>query len=165
MDRIDDESIRFESPDLADVFVGSPVAQVWRYWSEPWLLERWFHSPSWTSEVKVLEQQAGGPSHIVMHGPDGEEVEGFGVLLEAVPEERLVFTNAYREGWIPAVPPSGTPLRTRFIEMSAEGGSTRYVVRALHWSEEARRQHRETGFHEGWEVTSRQLRDLARSLP
>ena len=28
-------------------------------------------------------------------------------------------------------------------KMSDEGGRTRYVVRALHWSEEARKQHEE----------------------
>lgn len=139
------------------------VARVWRCWSEPRLLERWFHPPSWTSEVKALEQRAGGSSHIVMRGPDVEEVKGLGVFLKAVPEERFVFTNAYREGWILSAPPSGTPLRTMFIEMPDEDGSTRYVVRALHWLEKARRQHRESGFHEGLDVTSWQLEALGRS--
>ena len=115
--------------------------------------------------MKVLEQRSGRASHIIMHGPNGEVSDGVGVFLEAVPEERLVFTNAYRSGWIPSVPPSETPLRTMIIEMSREeNNKTRYVARALHWTEQARKQHEDTGFHEGWEQTSHQLEALARML-
>ncbi len=154
----DGYELRFER------LLDAPRANVWRCWSEPALLEQWFHPPSWTTEVRVSEQHPGGASHIVMYGPNGEESDGVGVFLEAVPERRLVFTNAYRSGWIPSVPPSGVPLRTMIIEMSDEGGRTRYIVRALHWNEEARKQHEETGFHGGWKQTSRQLEALARTL-
>jgi uncharacterized protein YndB with AHSA1/START domain len=37
-------------------------------------------------------------------------------------------------------------------------------VRALHWTEEARKQHEEMGFHEGWGQTTGQLEALARTL-
>lgn len=143
----------------------APRANVWRCWSDPGLLEQWFHPPSWSVDVKDLEQRPGGASRIIMHGPNGEESDGVGVFLEAVPEERLVFTNAYRSGWIPSVPLSGTPLRTMIIEMSGEDDNkTRYIVRALHWTEEARKQHEDTDFYEGWEQTSHLLEALARML-
>lgn len=48
--------------------------------------------------------------------------------------------------------------------MTDEGGKTRHVVRALHWTEEARRQHEETGFHEVWGQATGQLAALARTL-
>ena len=142
----------------------APRAKVWRCWSEPALLEQWFHPPSWTTEVTASEQRPGGASRIVMRGPNGEESVGLGVILEAIPERRLVFTNAYTAGWIPTVLPAGTPLRTMIIELSDAGSRTRYVVRALHWSEAARQQHEEIGFHDGWEQTSRHLEALARTL-
>jgi uncharacterized protein YndB with AHSA1/START domain len=141
----------------------APRANVWRCWTEPRLLEEWFHPPSWTTEVKALELRPGGASHIVMRGTNGEESDGVGVFLEVEPEQRLVFTNAYRSDWIPSGPPPGTPLRTIIIELADEGGATRYVVRALHWTEEARRMH-EPGFHEGWSQTSHQLEALARTI-
>jgi uncharacterized protein YndB with AHSA1/START domain len=50
------------------------------------------------------------------------------------------------------------------VETSDEGSKTRYVVRALHWTEEARKQHEEMGFHEGWARTTGQLEALARTL-
>lgn len=142
----------------------APRANVWRCWTEPQLLEHWFAPQSWTTEVKALELHPGGASHIVMRGPDGEESDGVGVFLEAVPEQRLVFTNAFTSGWIPAHQPSIVPFMTTIIEMSDEGGKTGYVVRALHWTEEARKQHEGMGFYEGWEQTSGQLEALARSL-
>lgn len=147
-----------------ECLLNAPSTNVWRCWTEPGLLERWFGPPSWTTEVKALEQWPGGSSHIVMHGPSGEVSDGVGVFLEAVPEQRLVFTNAFTSGWIPADRPAVVPFMVTVIEMSGEGEKTRYVVRALHWSEEAKKKHEGMGFHEGWEQTSGQLEKLARTL-
>jgi len=148
----------------AEYLLDAPRASTWRCWTESRLLEQWFHPESWTTEVKALEQRPGGASHIVMRGPNGEVSDGVGVFLEVVPERRLVFTNAYISGWIPADEPSGAPFRTMIIEMSDEGERTRYVVRALHWTEEARKKHEEIGFHQGWKQTTGQLEALARSI-
>lgn len=148
----------------AEYLLDAPRASTWRCWTESKLLEQWFHPESWRTEVKALERRPGGASHIVMHGPNGEVSDGVGVFLEVVPGRRLVFTNAYTSGWIPSARPSGAPLRTMIIEMSDEGDKTRYVVRALHWTEEARKQHEEMGFHDGWKQTTGQLDALARSL-
>jgi len=86
------------------------------------------------------------------------------VFLEAVPEQQLVFTNAFTSGWIPSTQPAVVPFMTTIVEMSDEGGKTRYLVRALHWTEEARKQHEEMGFHEGRGQTTGQLEALARTL-
>lgn len=142
----------------------APRANVWRCWTEPRLLEQWFAPQSWTTEVKTLELHPGGASHIVMRGPDDEVSDGVGVFLEAVPEQRLVFTNAFTPGWIPSSQPAVVPFMTTIVEMSDEDGKTRYAVRALHWTEEARKQHEEMGFHEGWGQTTGQLEALARLL-
>jgi hypothetical protein len=46
----------------------------------------------------------------------------------------------------------------------AGAGKTRYTARAMHWSAEARNEHEETGFHEGWGKAADQLEVLARTL-
>jgi len=130
----------------------------------PLLLEQWFAPESRTAEVKALEPRPGGSSHIVMRGPDGAVSDGEGVFLEAVPEQRLVFTNAYTSGWIPARRPAVVPFMTTIVEMSDEGGKTRHVLRALHWTDEARRQHEEMGFHEGWGRATSKLEALGQKL-
>lgn len=143
----------------------APPAKVWRCWTERALLERWFGPPGWTTEVEALELRPGGASHIVMRGPGGEEADGVGVFLEAVSQERLVFTNAFTRGWIPASRPAVVPFMTTIIELAGAGPSqTRYVVRALHWTEEAQKRHEQMGFHDGWDQTSRQLEAVARAL-
>jgi uncharacterized protein YndB with AHSA1/START domain len=43
-------------------------------------------------------------------------------------------------------------------------GKTRYTARAMHWSAEARREHEDMGFHEGWGKAADQLEALARAL-
>lgn len=142
-----------------------PRANVWRCWTEPRLLERWFGPEDWTTEVKALELRPGGASHIVMHGPNGEKTDGVGMFLEAVPEQQLVFTNAYTAGWIPSSRPAVVPFMTTIIELSDGGAEeTHYVVRALHWAEDARERHEELGFHDGWAQTAGQLESLAKTL-
>lgn len=148
----------------AEYVLAAPRARTWRCWTDAELLARWFHPESWTTEVKALELCPGGASHLVMRGPSGEVSDGVGVFLEVVPERRLVFTNAYTSGWIPARKPAKTPFRTMVVEMSDEGDKTRYVVRALHWTEEAKQEHEQAGFQQGWDQTTRQLEALARSL-
>lgn len=48
-----------------------------------------------------------------LRGPNGEESDGVGVFLGAVPEQRLVFTNAFASDWIPASRPVIVPYMTR----------------------------------------------------
>ena len=43
-------------------------------------------------------------------------------------------------------------------------GKTRYVGRAMHWTAEARKEHEDMGFHEGWGKAAEQLETLARTL-
>lgn len=139
-------------------------SDVWRCWSEARLLERWFAPPTWKAEVKAMDQRPGGASHVVLHGRNGETSDGVGIYLEAAPEQRLVFTNAFTAGWIPALDPAVVPLMTTFVELSDDGGRTRFVVRALHWTEEARNRHEAMGFHDNWELAAGRLEAIAGSL-
>lgn len=74
--------------------------------------------------MKALEPRAGGASHIVMRGPGGEESDGVGVFLEALPEQRLVFTNAFTSGWIPAGQPAVVLFMATIVEMFDESGDS-----------------------------------------
>jgi uncharacterized protein YndB with AHSA1/START domain len=96
-----------------------------------------------------------------MRSPEGEEMPVAGVFLQVVPNERIVFTDALIEGFEPS---GGIPFMVVSIDLSDEGSRTRYVVRARHWSEEAREQHEAMGFHTGWGICAEQLERLAKSL-
>ena len=63
-----------------------------------------------------------------------------------MPGERLVFTDAFRPGWIP----SGKPFMTAEVTFDEVDGKTLYTARAMHWNQEDRQAHEAMGFHDGW---------------
>ena len=140
--------------------IDAPPASVFRCWTEPELIVQWFTPPPWKTIHAEIDLRAGGASLIVMQGPDGTEMPNHGVYLEVVRNERLVFTDAYSAGWVPA----DKPFFTGILTFEDEGGKTRYTARARHWTVEDCDQHEKMGFHEGWGVATDQLAALAASL-
>jgi uncharacterized protein YndB with AHSA1/START domain len=140
--------------------LAAPRHKLWRCWTEPELIKLWFTPRPWTTPVVEVDVRPGGSSYMIFRGPDGEEFPNHGVYLEAVPDERLVFTDAYTAGWMP----SAKPFMTGIITFADEGGATRYTASVRHWTAEDRAKHEEMGFHEGWGKATDQLEDLARSL-
>lgn len=138
----------------------APRASIYRAWTEPMLLPRWFCPPPWGVSRAELDVRPGGATLIVMLGPDGEEVPNRGVYLEVVPNKRLVFTDAYVRAW----EPSAKPFITAIITLADEAGKTRYTAVVRHWTVEDRKQHEEMGFHEGWGIASDQLEAIAKGL-
>jgi len=136
-------------------------AKIWRCWTEPELLEQWFCPRPWRVTDAVLDPRPGGRAEMMMRGPEGEEHPIKSVYLEVRPGERIVWTDAFTEAWIP----SAKPFMISDTSFADDGpGRTRYIARALHWSQEDRDAHEAMGFHQGWTAAAAQLEELARSL-
>jgi uncharacterized protein YndB with AHSA1/START domain len=71
----------------------APRELVFKAWTEPQHLARWFGPKGWTNPVCEVDVRIGGAWRIVMRAPDGGEYPCGGVYREIVPPERLVFTN------------------------------------------------------------------------
>jgi uncharacterized protein YndB with AHSA1/START domain len=140
--------------------IDAPRDKLYRCWTEPELLKRWFAPLPYTTPVAEMDVRPGGASFIVMRGPDGVEIPCPGVYLDVVPNEKLVFTDAYVRAW----EPSPKPFFTGIVTFADEGGKTRYTARALHWTVEDREAHEKMGFHEGWGKCADQLAALAATL-
>ena len=85
--------------------IDAPVANVWRCWTEPELLKRWFCPKPWyVSEVR-MDMRPGGEFFTMMNGPEGEQFPNTGIFLEIEPQRRIVTTDAMRPGWIPSAKP------------------------------------------------------------
>jgi uncharacterized protein YndB with AHSA1/START domain len=56
---------------------------------------KWFAPLPWTTSQAQLDVRPGGSSIITMRSPDGAEFPNRGTFLEVVPNEKLVFTDAY----------------------------------------------------------------------
>ncbi|HWK65580.1 MAG TPA: SRPBCC family protein [Rhizobiaceae bacterium] len=140
--------------------IDAPREKVYRAWTEADILKQWFAPKPWTTPRAELDVRPGGGSLVVMRDPDGNEYPNRGVYLEVVPNERLVFTDGYTTGW----QPSESPFFTAILTFADEGGKTRYVARALHWTVENKEAHEKMGFHEGWGQCADQLEAVARTL-
>jgi uncharacterized protein YndB with AHSA1/START domain len=141
-------------------FIAAPRSLIWRAWTEPELLKRWFTPRPWTTPVVELDVRPGGSSRIVMRGPDGEEHDNLGVYLEVVKDQRLVFTDAFTGAWIP----SAKPFMTGVVTLADEAGGTRYTAMARHWNAEDKTMHEQMGFHVGWNAATDQLEALVAEL-
>ncbi len=138
----------------------APRAAVWRCWTEPELLKRWFAPAPWTTPEAEIDLRPGGASRIVMRSPEGQDFPNRGVYLEVVPGARLVFTDAYTSAWEPAE----RPFFTGILTLADAAGGTRYVARARHWTAEAAAEHEAMGFHKGWNQCADQLEAVAQTL-
>jgi len=134
--------------------IAATPAVVWDIWAGR--LAQWWCPQPWTTVVRALELHAGGRFALVMSGPNGEREEIEGVILEAVPAERIVFTNAFTAGWRPQA-----PFMVGVFTFTAEGQGTRYRAASRHWDEETHRRHQQMGFDAGWTAVAAQLAALA----
>lgn len=138
----------------------APREKLFRCWTEVELLKQWFVPKPWTCPRIEIDLRPGGSTLFVMADPDGNEFPNRGVYLEIVLNEKIVFTDAYTHAWTP----SEKPFFTGVITFADEGGRTRYVARALHWTIADRQTHEKMGFYEGWGQCATQLEELARTL-
>ncbi|PTY02136.1 polyketide cyclase [Opitutaceae bacterium EW11] len=129
-------------------------------WTNPELLKQWFAPKPFSTPVADLDVRPGGSSLIVMRDPQGNDFPNRGVFLEVVPNERLVFTDAYTEAWLPSEKPFMTVILT--FEDAGEG-KTRYTARVQHWTIADRDTHEKMGFYPGWNQCIDQLEALASS--
>lgn len=70
-------------------------AEVYRAWTEPELLARWFGPENVATQTAEIDARVGGGYRIVMRGDDGELHQVSGTYLEVVEDERLVFDWAW----------------------------------------------------------------------
>lgn len=137
--------------------VDVPREKLWRGWTDVELMKQWFVPKPWSIASAEIDLRPGGSSRIVMRSPEGQEFPNLGVYLEVVPNERLVFTDAYTRAWEPSEHPFMTAIIT-FEDLG--GGRTRYTARAVHWTAADREKHEAMGFHEGWGKCLDQLVEL-----
>lgn len=141
--------------------VDVPREKLFRCWTDATLMEEWFCPKPWRTRDTRLDLRPGGRMEMEMFGPDGESHAQQGVFLEIVPNERIIFTDAYQVGWTP----SGKPFMTVIVTFEDLGnGRTRYTATARHWNADDRDSHEKMGFKGGWETALDQLVELAGTL-
>src|ERR1700761_4031172 len=82
--------------------IDAPREKVFEAWTKPELLKQWFAPKPWTTTVAEMDVRTGGSCLVTMRGPDGNEFPCHGVYLEVVPNEKIVFTDAFTKAWEPS---------------------------------------------------------------
>jgi uncharacterized protein YndB with AHSA1/START domain len=131
-----------------------PVSRekVWRAWTEPQALSRWF-GPGEANSVTLaeLDVREGGRYHIRFRTPDGEEHAVSGVYQEVVEHERLSFSWAWQS----------TPERVSRVSIAlraVEGGTELDFVHDRFFDQAARDNH-----ERGWSGTFAKLDEWMRT--
>ncbi|MGJ8559358.1 MAG: SRPBCC domain-containing protein [Litorimonas sp.] len=126
-----------------DRILDASADALYQCWTRPILLEQWFCPKPWQATDAIIDAKIGGEFSCVMMGPDNETFPNAGVFLDIIPQRRLVTTDAFRPGWIPA----DRAFMVSEISFEPLGdGRTRYVAKAHHWTEAAKLEHEAMGF-------------------
>lgn len=133
----------------------SPEA-VFGAWTDPESLKQWFAPRPFSITVCEIDPRPGGGFRTAMNSPEGEQLfDSTGCILEIVPNERLVWSDALTVGYRPQESPM--PF-TAILELRPSGsGGCEYRAIAVHQDHAGRKQHEEMGFHEGWGIVVDQL--------
>lgn len=140
--------------------IDAPREKLYAAWTQPDLLTQWFAPKPWSTPKAVLDVRVGGASVVTMADENGTEYPNPGQYLEVVPNEKLVFTDAYIGDW----EPSAKPFMTVVLTFTPEAGKTRYTATVHHWTAEDRKSHEQMGFHEGWGLCTDQLEELVKRI-
>lgn len=134
---------------------------VWKAWTEPEHLRRWFTPAPWETIDCEIDLRPGGVFSTTMRSPDGEVMPAeAGCYLEVVENRKLVWTDALGPGYRP----KSSSFLTAMILLEPEGSGTRYTAIAMHTDENDKKKHEEMGFHDGWGKALDQLVELAEQL-
>jgi len=133
-----------------------PRELVFKAWTDPKRVARWWGPQGFTNPVCELDARHGGAIRIHMRGPDGTVYPMTGVYQEVVEPERIVFTSA-------ALDEKGHPMFEVLttVTFAEQGGKTKQILRARVIRRTAQAAPYLAGMEAGW---TQSLERLAESL-
>ncbi len=75
----------------------APQALVWKAWTEPERLARWWGPKGFDLEVKNLDFRPGGSFHYAMRSPQGQTMWGKFIYEQIDPTDRMTFINTFSD--------------------------------------------------------------------
>ncbi len=103
------------------------VADVWRLWADPRLLERWWGPPGFPATFEHHDLAPGGTISYFMPGPDGvERFDGTWTVVEVDAPTRLVVEDAVIDD--DGTPSDGNSMTRMEIDIEVVGDRTRMVL-------------------------------------
>ena len=137
----------------------APKHLVWKAWTTPELVRRWWHANRGEMTVCEIDLRVGGRWRYAMVADGGFEVGFHGEFREIVPNERLVSTEVY-EG----IPDAEDHAAVDTLTLTASDGRTVLTVLVEHPTKEGRDAHINSGMEDGMQDAMDLLETVAISL-
>jgi uncharacterized protein YndB with AHSA1/START domain len=131
--------------------INAKPAKIYAAWTEPSQIVKWMHPNNNDVIHAEMDVRVGGRFRIIMRTPEGEEHDVSGIFQEVVPDEKLVYTWAWRS----------TPERESLVTFTLRGedGGERTLLTLKHeqFADEAARVDHEGGWNQVLDELSRQF--------
>jgi uncharacterized protein YndB with AHSA1/START domain len=75
----------------------APRERVWKAWTEPELMKRWWGPKGFTTPYCEIDLRVGGKFLYCMRSPEGKDYWSTGVYREIVRLERIVCTDSFAD--------------------------------------------------------------------
>ena len=75
----------------------APVELVWKAWTNPQHLMRWWGPKTFTSPACKIDFRVGGKYHFCMRSPEGQDIWSTGIYREIVPLKKIVWTDSFAD--------------------------------------------------------------------
>jgi uncharacterized protein YndB with AHSA1/START domain len=137
----------------------APKHLVYRAWTTPELVKRWWHANRGEVTLAEIDLRVGGTWRYVSRSEDGFEVGFHGEYREIVPNERLVTTEVY-EG----IPDADEHAALDTLTLTESDGRTTLTVLVEHPTKEGRDAHINSGMEAGMQDAMDLLEEVAVSL-
>lgn len=137
------------------------IEKVWKAWTEPDLLEKWWGPKPWIAKTKSMDFTVGGAWLYAMEGPEGQKHWSY-VKFTAIEEESRFTADAVfsDENGIPA---PDAPVGHWDNKFFAVGDKTKVMIDLVFEEEADFKMMVEMGFEGGFTIGLNQLEDLLAS--
>lgn len=75
----------------------APLEMVWKAWTEPDSVTRWWGPKNFTSPLAEIDLRVGGKYHFCMRSPEGKDYYSAGEYKEIIPMEKIVCTDSFAD--------------------------------------------------------------------
>lgn len=129
-----------ESKNESDLIItrefDAPREHVWRAWTDPETVKRWWGPKGFTTPYCTIDLRPGGKYLSCMRSPDGQDYWSTGVYREIVEPERIVATDSFADEHGNVVPATHYGMSSNFplemlitVTFEEEQGKTKMTLR------------------------------------
>jgi uncharacterized protein YndB with AHSA1/START domain len=135
----------------------APASAVWRAFTEPELVRRWWHANRGEITACEIDLRVGGTWRYAMRPFSGDEFAFYGEFLEIVPNQKIIQTETFE--------PFPDAAATNTMTLTEHDGITHLCTLVQHKTTQARDMHINSGMEPGMQDAFDLVEQTAISLP